>query len=65
MGCADPPSKGLGAPHQCSRVDQKNEVDGGSLSLVHDQMPMLDLASLDLGLPIQFASSFEVSKEIH
>ena len=23
MGCADPPSKGLGAPHQCSRVNKK------------------------------------------
>ena len=31
MGCADPSSKGVGAPHQCSRVN-KNEVDGGSLS---------------------------------
>ena len=32
MGCADPPSEGVGAPHQCSRVNQKNEVDGWSLS---------------------------------
>ena len=23
MGCADPPSKGVGAPHQCSRVSKK------------------------------------------
>ena len=23
MGCADPPSKRVGAPHQCSRVNQK------------------------------------------
>ena len=25
MGCADPPSKGVGAPHQCSRVNKKTK----------------------------------------
>ena len=31
-----PPSKGVGAPHQSSRVN-KNEVDGGSLSGTRSQ----------------------------
>ena len=29
MGCADPPSKGVGAPHQCSRVNKKRSGWGG------------------------------------
>lgn len=30
MGCDDPPSKGVGTPHQCSRVTKKNEVNESS-----------------------------------
>ena len=30
MGCADPPSKGVGAPHQCSRVNEKTKWLGES-----------------------------------
>ena len=29
MGCADPLSKGVGAPHQCSRVHEKRSGWGG------------------------------------
>ena len=29
MGCADPPSKGVGAPHQCSRVNEQRSGWGG------------------------------------
>ena len=28
MGCADPPSKGAGAPHQCSRVNEQRSGGG-------------------------------------
>ena len=30
MGCADPPAKGVGAPDQCSRVNEKRSGWGGS-----------------------------------
>ena len=30
MGCADPPSKGVGAPHQCSRVNEQRSGWGES-----------------------------------
>ena len=30
MGCADPPSKGVGAPHQCSRVNEQRSGWGKS-----------------------------------
>ena len=32
IGCANPPSKGIGAPHQCSRVNEKRS-GWGELSL--------------------------------
>ena len=32
MGCADPPSKGVGAPHQCSRVSKKRSGWGELLT---------------------------------
>ena len=35
MGCADPPSKGVGAPHQCSRV---NENRRGESSLADSEV---------------------------
>ena len=30
MGCADPPSKRVGGPHQCSRVNKNRSGLGGS-----------------------------------
>ena len=36
MGCADPPSKKVGAPHQFSRVNEKRSgcvIDASSVSL--------------------------------
>ena len=34
MGCADPPSKGVGAPHQCSRVSKKRSGWGEFVTYV-------------------------------
>ncbi len=40
MGCADPPSKGVGAPHQCPRVNSKRSgCRGASLAFIPTKVP--------------------------
>ena len=45
MGCADPPSKGVGASHQCSRLNKKRSGWGESVTYLRFQQDPLPKGS--------------------
>ena len=64
MGCADPPSKGVGAPHQCSRVNRKRSGWDEFVTYPSDSMLVVGFEACSIITPVGLCFHFNVFKNV-